>query len=207
MKKISLVLTALTCNAIGLIAQNNNATYHNSLEGVNTIVLSLSDEAILKTSEQNDYISIESNHRKKGFLLGWRERKKNSLFEINTFRKNDTLFIEDPKNMGATRGISFGAGERITTTIILPNNKDVIINKAGKLQINGQFEKLTTQNISRLELNDLNKKEFKTLVCGARKLKIDGEIKPNGFSYEGTGTKVYGLQAEKIVFNNFKFHH
>lgn len=206
MKKISLAFVIIFGSTCGLIAQNKSTAHNFSLEGINTIVLTLSDEGTVETSRQTESISVNSSLSKKGFLLGWRERKENSPFKINTFQKNDTLFVEDPKNMEATRGISLGAGERITTNIVLPEGNSVIINKAGKLRVYGQFKKLTTQNISRLELNDLNKKELKSLVCEAQKLKIDGTVQRDDFSYEGTGSKIYGLQADKIVFHNFKFH-
>lgn len=134
---------------IVLQSQTKKDIYTTQLKMINVIVFILNDDTILEPARLHNVLNVKSDLFTKGFVLGWKHRKKNDEFKISHFNKGDTLFIETPKYKGSAFGLNFYS-EKIKTIIHCPTNKTIIIKKGEKrgfLKISEEFEKLTVVSV------------------------------------------------------------
>ena len=200
MKTKKIILIAIMCVLYFMVnAQEKTDQLTASLKNVNVIVLNLCENTTIKTSQLNE-INVMSYLFTKGDTWGWQYPKKRPLFKTESRLSNDTLFVRTPsifkpKSIGVCTYI-----ETIKTSIQVPENKQIIIQKADNLIIENVFTSIHIYNTNKLNYQFIKKSKVKMLLCEANeKLIVNGKQKGNNYEFQGTGNENYILKANEIT--------
>ncbi len=168
------------------------------LELINVIVLTLSGDVIIDNSNEN-IISVHSTLTPSGSVIGWTYPKERPLFEIKSKISGDSLYIETPAVWDQKIiGIDLYT-ELIESTILLPNNKNVIIKKAKDVEINTGIKNLKVSYTNQLVWNNYNFSAHQLLICDAKDdLIIGGKKMSRDFESYGTGEGIVRIKATSI---------
>ena len=200
MKAAKLILVLiLTVIFIRSNAQELTYTFVGSLSDVNTIVLNdLSGDCTLFQST-TDELNVKSELYINGETWGWKLPDRRPVFNIYSRQSNDTLYIEMPYKFSfKVIGISTYS-EQIKSVLQIPNDKQIIVRKAEKLSIEGEFNYLNIQNTTELYCNTIFKMNMNRISCKAtERLTINGIRHNNLYEWEGQGNGNYNLQANHI---------
>lgn len=200
MKSRKTILTLVMCvTLIGCYAQKMNDNMVIPIGSINVVVITnLSGDCTIFQSKTNE-IKAKSGLYTKGDSWGWRFPKERPTFKISSKKSNDTLYIEMPSEFNfKIIGISTYS-EQIRSVLQIPDDKEVIIQKANKLTIEDEFYYLNIQNTSDLSCNNIKKVKTKSIMCNAHNMLFINGIKSNNmFEFHGAGTGNYILNANKI---------
>ena len=192
---LSLILILLLGHANAQLASNQISE---KLDSINVVVLTLSGDVIIENSNEN-IISVHSTLTPSGSVIGWTYPKERPPFEIKSRISADSLFIETPAVWDQKIiGIDLYT-ELIESTILLPENKNVIIKKANDVEINTDIKNLKVSRTNRLEWNNFNFSAHQLLMCDAKDdLIIGGKSKSRYFESYGNGEGIVRIKASSI---------
>ncbi len=200
MKTKKLILSAIICVFyFSGYAQEKKDNFTESLKSVKVVVLKLYGNTTIETSRLNE-IKVVSNLFIEGSIWGWQYPKERPLFKIEARQSNDTLFLRTPiifkpSSIGVSTYV-----ENIETSIQIPGDKQIIIQKADNLIIKDEFISIDICNTDELNYEFIKKLKVKMLLCKANeKLIINGKQKGNNYEFQGTGNGNYILKANKIT--------
>ncbi len=195
-----MILSAIICVLYFLVnAQENSDKSQKSLKDVNVVVLDLCENTTIKNS-QSDEIKIESYLFTKGEIWGLKQSKNRPLFKTEIKQSNDTVFVTPPivykpKSIGVNT-----YEEKIETSVYLPYNKQIIVQKADNLIVESRFPSIEIKNTDELKYYSIQKSEIKILLCEAGKeLIVNEKQKVRNYEFHGTGKENYILKAKKII--------
>jgi hypothetical protein len=200
MKTIKTNLTLIMFLIIfGSYAQKTNDKIDIPLNSINTVVLSeLSGVCSIFQSKTNE-LYARSELNTSGGKWGWSFPKERPLFKISSRESNDTLYVEMPYEFSfKTIGISTYS-EHITSIIQIPEDKQIIIQKANKLIVEDEFSQLNIQNTEDLICNIIHKNSMNNILCNAgKRLTINGLKSNNQYEFQGSGKGNSSLKAINI---------
>ena len=192
---LSLILILLLGHANAQLASNQISE---KLDSINVVVLTLSGDVIIENSNEN-IISVHSTLTPSGSVIGWTYPKERPPFEIKSRISADSLFIETPAVWDQKIiGIDLYT-ELIESTILLPENKNVIIKKANDVEINTDIKNLKVSYTNHLVWNNYNFSAHQLLMCDARDdLIIGGKSRNGEFESYGNGEGIVRINASSI---------
>jgi len=192
---LNLILILLLGQANAQLASNQISE---KLDSIKVIVLTLSGDVIINNSDEN-IISVHSTLTPSGSVIGWTYPKERPLFEIKSRISGDSLYIETPAVWDQKIiGIDLYS-ELIESTILLPNNKNIIIKRANDVEINTDIKNLKVSHANHLVWNNYNFSAHQLLMCDARDdLIIGGKRRSGEFESYGNGEGIVRINASSI---------
>jgi hypothetical protein len=200
MRQISFLFIALCLGISNSLAQQAKAEYSISLTKINVIVLDLSGNTSIKSSD-NDEVKIKSFLMTDGHVLGWKFPNERPSFQISERVSNDTIYIStpiifNPKSIGIDT-----YSETIVNTIQLAPDKIIDVRSADQLTVEDDLRQLKTTNTNSL-IVDVHKSSVNELICHAKAIiKINGTESLKEYELNGNGSNTYNLQAAQITIN------
>lgn len=200
MRQIFFLFIALCLGISNCLAQQAKAEYSISLTTINVIVLDLSGNTSIKSSD-NDEVKIKSFLMTDGHVLGWKFPNERPPFQISERVSNDTIYIStpvifNPKSIGIDT-----YSETIVNTIQLAPDKIIDVRSADQLTVEDDLRQLKTTNINSL-IVDVHKSSVNELICHAKAIiKINGTESLKEYELNGNGSNTYNLQSAQIIIN------
>ncbi len=171
---------------------------HN-LEQISEVILNLEGNIEVNTWSKSELLA-EYEVRSSGSVFGFSNKDRREEYKLEKRVGGSILTVQAKPRAGLKAVGVVMYSETEHHVIYLPENIRLSIkSKSGKIQINGDFQKLTVENDGEL-VGRFRKDAISSLMCEAdqRKLVINGTKKNGTYEFSGTGQGTYNITSKRI---------